>query len=69
MRRLQSVRHLDPLLPNAPSLNKSSAVRQKNVKNLFKCGTIKETMGLLINEFFIYENVTPNKSDSHTSGT
>ncbi|RVW98216.1 hypothetical protein CK203_031883 [Vitis vinifera] len=36
MRKSQSVRYSDPSLPDAPSLYKSSAARQKTVKNLFK---------------------------------
>ena len=44
MRRSQSIRHLDLSLPIAPSLYKSLVARQKNVKNLLKCGAIKETM-------------------------
>ncbi|RVW58734.1 hypothetical protein CK203_108552 [Vitis vinifera] len=65
MRKSQSVRYSDPSLPDAPSLYKSSAVRQKNMKNLFKGGAIKETMGRLIGKFFIYESVPPNKANSH----
>ena len=65
MRRLQSVRYSNPLPPSAPSLYKSLATRQKNVKNLFKGDVIKETMGNLINKFFIYEIVVPNEADSH----
>ncbi|RVW21196.1 hypothetical protein CK203_114806 [Vitis vinifera] len=65
MRKSQSVRYSDPSLPDAPSLYKSSAIRQKNMKNLFKGGAIKETMGRLINKFFIYESVPPSKANSH----
>ena len=65
MRKSQSVRYSDPSLPDAPSLYKSSAARQKTMKNLFKCGAIKETMGCLISKFFIYKSVPPNKADSH----
>ena len=65
MRKSQSVRYSDASLPDAPSLYKSSAARQKTVKNLFKCGVIKETMGCLITKFFIYESVPPSKADSH----
>ncbi|RVW22823.1 hypothetical protein CK203_103197 [Vitis vinifera] len=36
MRKSQSVRYSDPSLPDAPSLYKSLAARQKTVKNLFK---------------------------------
>ena len=48
-----------------PQCTKSSIARQKNMKNLFKCGVIKETMGCLITKFFIYESVPPSKADSH----
>ena len=65
IQRSQSVRYLDPSPLSAPSLYKSSVARQKNVKNLFKGGAIKETMGRLISKFFIYESVAPNKVDSH----
>ena len=65
MRKSQSVRYSNPLLPDAPSLYKSSAARQKNMRNLFKCGVIKETMGRLISKLFIYESVLPSKADSH----
>ena len=61
----QSVRYSDPSLPSAPLLYKSLAARQKNVKNLFKGGAIKETMGRLISKFFIYEIIVPNEADSH----
>ena len=65
MQRSQSVRHTYSLPPIALSLCKSSAARQKNLKNMFKGGSIKETMGQLINKFFIYESVPPQKVDSH----
>ena len=65
MQKSQSVRYLNPSLPDAPSLYKSSVARQKNMKNLFKGGAIKETMGCLIGKFFIYESVPPSKADSH----
>ena len=65
MRKSQSVRYSDPSLPDAPSLYKSLAARQKNMKNLFKGGVIKETMGRLISKLFIYESVLPSKADSH----
>ena len=65
VQRSQSVRQSDPSPPLAPSLYKSSAARQKSVKNLFKGGAIKETMGRLIGKFFIYESVVPHKADSH----
>ena len=65
MQRSQSVRHTDPSSPIAPSLYKYSIVRQKSLKNMFKGGSIKETMGRLISKFFIYESVQPQKADSH----
>ena len=65
MQKSQSFRYLDPSLLDAPSLYKSSVARQKNMKNLFKGGAIKETMGRLISKFFIYESVPPSKADSH----
>ncbi|RVW39911.1 hypothetical protein CK203_081048 [Vitis vinifera] len=65
MRKSQSVRYSDASLPDAPIVYKSSAARQKTVKNLFKGGAIKETMGRLISKFFIYESVPPSKADSH----
>ena len=61
----QSVRHTDPSPPIAPSLYKSSAIRQKSLKNMFKGGSIKETMGRLISKFFIYESVPPQKTNLH----
>ena len=64
IRRSQSVRYSDPSPPSAPSLYKSLVARQKNAKNLFKGGAIKETMECLISKF-IYESVLPNKADSH----
>ncbi|RVW44630.1 hypothetical protein CK203_086899 [Vitis vinifera] len=51
--------------PYCPSLYKSSAARQKNIKDIFKGGAIKETMGRLISKFFIYESVAPAKAKSH----
>ena len=63
--RSQSVRQSDPSPPLAPSLYKSSETRQKNIKNLFKEGAIKETMSRLISKFFIYKSVVPHKADSH----
>ena len=65
MQRLQSVWHTDPSSSIAPSLYKSSAARQKSLKNMFKDGSIMETIGRLINKFFIYESVSPQKADSH----
>ena len=44
---------------------KSSAAKQKSLKNMFKGGSIKETMRRLISNFFIYESVPPQKEDSH----
>ncbi|RVX16879.1 hypothetical protein CK203_003292 [Vitis vinifera] len=46
-------------------LYKSSAAKQKNIKDIFKGGAIKETMGRLISKFFIYESVAPVKVKSH----
>ncbi|RVW40601.1 hypothetical protein CK203_079132 [Vitis vinifera] len=43
----------------------SSTARQKNIKDIFKGGVIKETMGRLIRKFFIYESVAPVKAKSH----
>ena len=65
MQRSQSVQHTDPSPPIAPLLYKSSTTRQKSLKNMFKGGSIKETMGRLISKFFIYEIVLPQKADSH----
>ena len=65
MRKSQSVRYSNPSLPDAPSLYKSSAARQKTMKNLFKGDAIKETMGRLISKFFIYKSVPPSKANSH----
>ena len=65
MQRSQNVRQSNPSPPFAPSLYKYSAVRQKNIKNLFKGGAIKETICRLISKFFIYESVAPHKIDSH----
>ncbi|RVW86129.1 hypothetical protein CK203_038010 [Vitis vinifera] len=65
MRKSQSMRHLDPSPPIAPSLYKSSKAKQKNIKDMLKGGSIKETMGRLISKFFIYDSVAPNKANSH----
>ena len=65
MWKSQSVRYLEPSSPIAPSLYKSFAARQRNIKDLFKGGSIKETMGCLISKFFIYESVAPYKANSH----
>ena len=63
MQRSQSVQHTDPSPPITPSLYKSSAARQKSLKNMFKGGSIKKTIGRLISKFFIYESVPPQKAD------
>ncbi|RVX07719.1 hypothetical protein CK203_021897 [Vitis vinifera] len=65
MRKSQSMRHShhSPLI--VPSLYKSSTAKQKNIKDIFKGGAIKETMGRLIRKFFIYESVTPVKAKCH----
>ena len=65
MRKSQSMRHSNQLPPITPSLYKSSAARQKNIKDILKGGSIKETMGRLISKFFIYESVAPAKAKSH----
>ena len=65
MQRSQSVQHTDPSPSIALSLYKSSTARKKGLKNMFKDGSIKETMGRLISKFFIYESVLPQKADSH----
>ena len=65
IQRSQSFQHTDPSPPIAPSLYKSSAAKQKSLKNMFKDGSIKETMRRLISKFFIYESVPPQKADSH----
>ena len=65
MRKSQSMRHSHHSPPIAPSLYKSSAAKQKNIKDIFKGGAIKETMGRLISKFFIYESVAPAKAKSH----
>ncbi|RVW27884.1 hypothetical protein CK203_084929 [Vitis vinifera] len=65
MRKSHSMRHSQQSPPIAPSLYKSSAAKQKNIKDIFKGGAIKETMGHLISKFFIYESVAPAKAKSH----
>ena len=65
MRKSQSVRYSEPSSPIALSLYKSFTVKRRNIKDLFKCGSIKETMGLLISKFFIYEGVAPHKANFH----
>ncbi|KAL6316825.1 hypothetical protein AAG906_021125 [Vitis piasezkii] len=42
-----------------------SSAEKKNIKDIFKGGAIKETMGRLISKFFIYESVAPAKAKSH----
>ncbi|KAL6312341.1 hypothetical protein AAG906_007990 [Vitis piasezkii] len=37
--------------------------KQKNIKDIFKGGAIKETMGRLISKFFIYESVAPKSKN------
>ena len=44
---------------------KSSCAKQKNIKDMFKRGSIREKMGRLVSKFFIYDNVPPHKADSH----
>ena len=58
------MRHSNQSPPIALSLYKSSTDK-KNIKYILKGGAIKETMGHLINKFFIYENVAPAKAKSH----
>ena len=65
MRKSQSVQYSEPSSPITLSLYKSSAAIQRNIKDLFKCGSIKETMRCLISKFFIYESVAPYKANSH----
>ena len=65
MRKSQSVQYSEPSSPITLSLYKSSAAIQRNIKDLFKCGSIKKTMGHLISKFFIYESVAPHKTNSH----
>ena len=65
MRKSQSMRHSHHSPPIAPSLYKFSAARQKNIKDIFKGGAIKETIGRLIRKFFIYKSVAPVKAKSH----
>ena len=65
MRKSQSMRHSDPLPPIAPSLQKSSKAKQKNIKDISNGGSIKETTGRLISKFFIYDSIAPNKANSH----
>ena len=67
MRKSQSTWHSDLSPPIAPSLYKSFGVRQKNIKDILKGGSIKEMMGRLIRKFFIYDSVAPNKANLTTS--
>ena len=39
--------------------------QDKNIKDILKGGSIKEMIGCLISKFFIYDNVAPNKANSH----
>ena len=59
------MRHSHQSPPIAHLLYKSFAARQKNIKDIFKGGVIKEMMGRLIRKFFIYESVAPVKAKSH----
>ena len=59
------MRHLHHSPPIAPLLYKSSAAKQKNIKDIFKGGAIKETLGCLISKFFTYESVALSKEKSH----
>ena len=65
MQKSQSMQHLNqsPLLP----LCSTSLLQQdkKNIKDIFKGGTINEMMRLLISKFFIYESVAQQKANSH----
>ena len=65
MQKSQSKRNSNLLLPIVPLLYKSSTARQKNIKDIFKASSIKEKMVFLISKFFIYESITPHKSNSH----
>ena len=57
--------HSNQSPPIAHLLYKSSTVKQKNIKDILKGGSIKETMGCLISKFFIYESIAPQKAKSH----
>ena len=65
MCKSHSMQHSDLSTPIAPSLYKSSTTRQKNIKNIFKCGSIIEIMRHLISKVFIYESVAPHKASSY----
>ena len=67
MQRLQSVRHIDPSPPISPSLYKSSVVRQKILKNMFKGSSIKETMGRLISKFYHFKNMNFSAQQTNLS--
>ena len=51
------------LLLHPPSI--SLLEQDKNIKDILKGGSIKEMIGCLISKFFIYDNVAPNKANSH----
>ncbi|KAL6176613.1 hypothetical protein ACLB2K_053246 [Fragaria x ananassa] len=57
MRRATSVRESQPTQPLAANLKSSFQARQKNIKDSFSKGSIKEMMGRFISKFFIYDNV------------
>ncbi|KAK3221721.1 hypothetical protein Dsin_008746 [Dipteronia sinensis] len=65
VRRTQSGREPHYKLLVAPSLYKSSGAKQKNIKDMFEEGSIREKMGRLVSKFFIYDNMPPHKADSH----
>ena len=65
VRRTQSGREPRCKPPVAPSLYKSSGAKQKNIKDMFKGGSIREILGRLVSKFFIYDNVPPYKAGSH----
>nr|XP_011469160.1 PREDICTED: uncharacterized protein LOC105352880 [Fragaria vesca subsp. vesca] len=61
MRRATSVRESQPTQPLAANLKSSFQARQKNIKDSFSKGSIKEMMGRFISKFFIYDNVPAAK--------
>ena len=65
VRRTQSGREPRYKPPVAPSLFKSSGAKQKNIKDMFKGGSIREKLGMLVSKFFIYDIVPPHKASSH----
>ena len=65
MQKSHNVSHSKSSLPTIPLLYKSSIPRQRNIKDLFKGNSIKETMRHLIRKFFIYESIEPYKASSH----